>query len=62
MAIPLILGLFLVGFRPGILFILVYLSFLLLTALVLTLSRGGVDRFPPQPFLYGPCPVNQRSF
>jgi len=41
MAIPLILGLFLAGFRPGILFILVYLSFLLLTALVLTLSRGG---------------------
>ena len=41
MAIPLILGLFLIGYKPGIVFFLVYLSFLLLTALVLTLSRGG---------------------
>jgi len=41
MAIPLILGLLLTGLRPSILFILVYLSLLLLTALVLTLSRGG---------------------
>jgi len=41
MAIPLLLGLFLLGQRPGILFLLIYLCFLLLTALVLTLSRGG---------------------
>jgi len=41
MAIPLILGLFLLGQRRGILFLLIYLCCLLLTALVLTLSRGG---------------------
>jgi len=41
MAILLILGLFLLGYRSGIVFVLAYLSFLLLTALVLTLSRGG---------------------
>jgi len=41
MAIPLILGLFLLGQRPGILFLLIYLCCLLLTALVLSLSRGG---------------------
>ena len=41
MAIPLILGLFLLSHRPGILFLLIYLSCLLLTALVLSLSRGG---------------------
>jgi len=40
-AIPLILGLFLLGHRPGILFLLIYLCCLLLTALLLTLSRGG---------------------
>ena len=41
MAIPLILGLFLTGFKGGRLFIMIYFSFLLLTALVLSLSRGG---------------------
>jgi len=41
MAILLILGLFLLGYRSGIVFVLAYLSFLLLTALGLTLSRGG---------------------
>jgi O-antigen ligase len=41
MAIPLILGLFLLGYRGGKLFLMIYFSFLLLTALVLTLSRGG---------------------
>jgi len=41
MAIPLILGLLLLGHRPGILFLLIYLCSLLLTALLLTLSRGG---------------------
>jgi O-antigen ligase len=41
MAIPLALALLLTGLRPGTLFLLVYLSFLLLTTLVLTLSRGG---------------------
>ncbi len=41
MVIPLILGLLLTGLRAGMLFLLVYLSFLMLTALVLTLSRGG---------------------
>jgi len=41
MAIPLLLGLFLLGYRSGIVFVLGYLCFLLLTALVLTLSRGG---------------------
>ena len=41
MATPLTLGLFLVGYRHGVVSILVYLSFLLLIALVLTLSRGG---------------------
>jgi hypothetical protein len=34
MALPLVLGLFLTGFRPGKLFLLTYLSCLLLTALV----------------------------
>ena len=41
MALPLILGLFLFGYRRAKVFFLMYLSFLLLTALVLTLSRGG---------------------
>lgn len=41
MAIPLLLGLFLVGFRGGKLFLLIFLTFLLLTALILSLSRGG---------------------
>ena len=41
MAIPLILGLFLNGYKGGKLFLMIYLTFLLLTALVLSLSRGG---------------------
>lgn len=41
MAIPLILGLFMTGYRGGRLFLLLYLTFIMLTALVLSLSRGG---------------------
>ena len=41
MSIPLLLSLFLLGFRPPIAFILGYLSLLLLVALMLSLSRGG---------------------
>lgn len=41
MSLPLLLSLFLLGFRPGIVFILGYLSLLLLAALMLSLSRGG---------------------
>lgn len=41
MAIPLILGLFLTGHKRGKLFFMIYLAFLLITALVLSLSRGG---------------------
>ena len=41
MAIPLILGLFMTGYRGGRLFLLVYLTFIMLTALVFSLSRGG---------------------
>jgi len=41
MAIPLILGLFLLGYRTGKVFILSYLTLLTLTALILSLSRGG---------------------
>ena len=41
MAIPLLLGLFLTGFRSGKRFLMIYLCCLLLTALLLTLSRGG---------------------
>jgi O-antigen ligase len=41
MALPLLLGLFLLGYKGGVVSLLVYLSCLLLTALVLTLSRGG---------------------
>jgi len=41
MAIPLILGLFLTGYKGGKLFLMIYLTFLLLTALVLSISRGG---------------------
>ncbi|MBW1791006.1 MAG: O-antigen ligase family protein [Deltaproteobacteria bacterium] len=41
MAIPLLLGLLLLGHRRAVTVLLVYLSFLLLTALVLSLSRGS---------------------
>jgi len=41
MAIPLLLGLFLIGFRGGKLLLIVFLTFLMLTALILSLSRGG---------------------
>jgi O-antigen ligase len=41
MTFPLVLGLFLLGFERRKKFFLIYLSFLLLTALLLTLSRGG---------------------
>jgi len=41
MAIPLLLGLFLLGYRPGIIILLIYFCCLLLTALILSLSRGG---------------------
>ena len=41
MTLPLVLGLFLFGFERGKKFVLIYLSFLLLTALLLSLSRGA---------------------
>ncbi len=41
MAIPLCLGLFLLGYRGGKLFLVFYLTILLFSALILTLSRGG---------------------
>jgi len=41
MALPLVLGLFLLGFERGKKFFLIYLSFLLLSALILSLSRGS---------------------
>jgi len=41
MAIPLILGLFLLGYRTGKVLILSYITLLLLAALILSLSRGG---------------------
>ncbi|MBN2062111.1 MAG: O-antigen ligase family protein [Deltaproteobacteria bacterium] len=41
MSIPLVLGLFLLGYRSGKLFILVYITLLILTSLILSLSRGG---------------------
>ncbi|MDL1987935.1 MAG: O-antigen ligase family protein [Deltaproteobacteria bacterium] len=41
MAIPLILGLFLTGLRGGRLILMIFLVFIMLTALILSLSRGG---------------------
>jgi O-antigen ligase len=41
MAIPLILGLFITGFRRVKLFLMIYLTVLMLAALILSLSRGG---------------------
>lgn len=41
MALPLALGLFLLGYRAGKVLILSYITLLLLTALILSLSRGG---------------------
>ena len=41
MALPLIPGLFLLGYRTGKVFILSYITLLILTALILSLSRGG---------------------
>jgi O-antigen ligase len=41
MAIPLILGLFLTGFRRVKLFLMIYLTVVMLAALILSLSRGG---------------------
>jgi O-antigen ligase len=41
MALPLILALFLLGYRAGKVFILSYITLLILTALILSLSRGG---------------------
>nr|MBC8360787.1 O-antigen ligase family protein [Candidatus Desulfatibia profunda] len=41
MAIPFVLGLCLTGYRGAWLFLMIYIFLLLLTALVLTLSRGG---------------------
>lgn len=41
MAIPLILGLFLAGFRGVRLFLMIYLTSLMVAALILSLSRGG---------------------
>ena len=41
MAIPLTLGLFLTGYRGGKLSLVIFLTFIMLIALVLSLSRGG---------------------
>ena len=41
MAIPLILGVFLLGFRVGKLVLLTYLTILLISTIILSLSRGG---------------------
>ncbi len=41
MVIPLTLGLFLIDFRGGKLLLIIYLSFIMVTALILSLSRGG---------------------
>ena len=41
MTLPLLLGLFLLDFKPGVVFILGYLTLLLLVALMFSLSRGG---------------------
>jgi O-antigen ligase len=41
MAIPLLLGLFLLEYRGGRLFLIIYLALLLFSALILSLSRGG---------------------
>jgi len=41
MSLPLLLGLFLLDFKPGVVFILGYLTLLLLVALMFSLSRGG---------------------
>jgi len=41
MAIPLVLGLLMTGYRGGGLFVLLYLTFIMLAALALSLSRGG---------------------
>ena len=41
MTIPLVLGFFLIGFRRGKLLLLIFPTFLMLTALILSLSRGG---------------------
>jgi len=41
MAIPLALGLFLTGYRGGKLFLLTVLTFIMMVAMILSLSRGG---------------------
>jgi len=41
MAIPMTLGLFLTGYRGGMLFLMIYIVFIMFVALVLSLSRGG---------------------
>jgi len=41
MALPLLLGILLLGYKPGIVTLLIYLCCTLLTALVFSLSRGG---------------------
>ncbi len=54
MSIPLVLALFLLGFRPLIAFILGYFSLLLLVALMLSLSRGGwISMFLGLAFMVG---------
>jgi O-antigen ligase len=45
MAIPIALGLFLIDFRGGKLLLMIYISFIMVTALVLSLSRGGWASF-----------------
>ena len=41
MAIPLLLGLFLIGYRGGKFVLMIYLTILLISAIILSLSRGG---------------------
>jgi O-antigen ligase len=50
MTIPLVLGLFFIDFRGGKLLLMIYLSFIMVTALILSLSRGGWIGF-----LFGMC-------
>ena len=52
MVIPLALGLFLLDFRGGKLLLMIYLSFIMVTALVLSLSRGGWISFLLGLFLF----------
>jgi len=62
MAIPLVFGLFLLGFGAGTVSFLVYLSLIMLTALVLTLSRGGWISSISGVFFMSAALLNSRYF